>query len=150
MWNLGRVTIPPPEPADLEPVPADPVKSRRPRWPILVVIAGAVLLVGVAAVGVGMYTSREDPGVTACKMSAESARTGITLSKADSDRTLDLLSRSRHENLRRVGDKLATIGRVTSDESPFPDLQTAMTIMAEYTSACAQHGVVIDLSSTPD
>jgi hypothetical protein len=153
----GRVTNPLPEPADLAPAPADPApapadpaKSRRPRWPILVVIAGVVLLVGVAVVGIGMYTSREDPGVTACKMSAESVRTGVTLSKADSDRTLDLLSQSRHENLRRVGDKLATIGQVTTDESAFPDLRTAMTIMDEYTSACAQHGVIIDLSNTPD
>jgi len=106
--------------------------------------------VGVTVVTLGIVTSREDPGVTACKMSAESARTGVALTKVDSDRAIDLLRQSGHENLRRVGARLATISQTSTDESPFADLRDVMTIAAEYTSACAQHGVVIDLSNTPD
>ncbi|GIF06581.1 hypothetical protein [Actinoplanes siamensis] len=140
------------------PFPAPP---RRPLWPWIAAVAALSLLL-VAGTGWVLYDRvlREDSGVAACRALAAEERNGAN-GGADDTLTRDeyvsmrrVFAESRYADLREHGTKLMDVlWQVTQLGSD--DEMTALTYLRPLTehvsglqSACADHGVIIDLKLT--
>lgn len=147
-----------------QPPPASPSAppARRPRWPYLA-LAGAVLfLAGAAYVAYDRNVIFKDSGIKAC----EAFRDNKTVDgapvdhKADGKMTKDqyltlrgVFQDSRYDDIRAAGTKMMDVlwqitnmGKDAGLEA-FPLVGQMMSAITDMQGACANHGIVVDLTS---
>ncbi|WP_436529295.1 hypothetical protein [Actinoplanes sp. HUAS TT8] len=134
---------------------------RRPLWPWLAAVA-ALSLALVAGGGWILYDRvlREDSGVAACKSLAAGEKTGPassgddTLTRDEYLRMRKIFADSHYADLREHGTKLMDIlwqvSQIGTDNeaAAMAYLQPLTEHVSGLQSACADHGVIIDLKLT--
>lgn len=118
-----------------------PPPARRRRFPIWLVVGLVVLALAGAGAGWAMTRGAgEDPGVAACKQSAENARTNHTPDAAERQAQATMLKQSSHDDLRQIGAELDALIKVWNDPS---SIQRVVDLGMRFVAACAAQDVVI-------
>jgi len=108
----------------------------------MIVVLAALLVATLAACSNksgGDGSGREDPGVTACKMSADDARNHTAPDEARTAEILRLLAASEHEDIRKTGTTMYTLGDII-------DVTQVTNAVNAYVSACASAGVTVPMN----
>ena len=135
-----------------------PADRPRPSWHLPAAIAALVVTVLLAgATGWFVYTRviRTDPGIAMCEAFRDDAADGsddgdASLTSAEYHELRDEFEKSRHDDIRQAGIRLADVAWQFFEAGPNSTVRLAyqgqlLLALTDLQGACANHGVVIEL-----